>query len=41
VIGTAPFPGVGWAWLLLGIPVLPIADEVRKAISRRRAGARA
>jgi calcium-translocating P-type ATPase len=41
VIGTAPFPGVGWAWLLLGIPVLPIADEVRKAISRRGAGARA
>jgi magnesium-transporting ATPase (P-type) len=41
VIGTAPFPVVGWAWLLIGVPLLPIADEVRKAISRRRAGVRA
>ncbi|MFZ0015245.1 MAG: cation-transporting P-type ATPase [Acidimicrobiia bacterium] len=38
VIGTAPFPAVGWAWLLLGIPLLPIADEIRKLIARSRRG---
>ena len=36
VIGTAPFPAVGWAWLLLGVPLLPIADEVRKTVLRWR-----
>jgi len=36
VIGTAPFPAVGWVWLLLGVPLLPIADELRKALLRRR-----
>lgn len=36
VIGTAPFPAVGWAWVLLGVPLLPVADEVRKALHRRR-----
>jgi calcium-translocating P-type ATPase len=41
VIGTAPFPAVGWAWLLLGVPLLPIADELRKALVRRRERARA
>ncbi|HEX6287109.1 MAG TPA: cation-transporting P-type ATPase, partial [Acidimicrobiia bacterium] len=34
VIGTAPFPAVGWAWLLLGLPLLPMADEVRKLVVR-------
>lgn len=34
VIGTAPFPVSGWAWLLLGIPLLPLADEARKAVLR-------
>ena len=38
VIGTAPFPAVGWAWLLLGLPLLPIADEIRKLIARSRGG---
>jgi magnesium-transporting ATPase (P-type) len=41
VIGTAPFPTVGWAWLLLGVPLLPIADEVRKAVARWRRRTRA
>ena len=36
IIGTAPFPPVGWLWLLIGIPVVPLADEVRKALTRRR-----
>jgi P-type Ca2+ transporter type 2C len=36
VIGTAPFPPEGWLWLLLGVPLLPLADEVRKWIVRRR-----
>lgn len=36
VIGTAPFPAAGWLWLLLGIPLLPIADEIRKLIIRTR-----
>jgi magnesium-transporting ATPase (P-type) len=40
VIGTAPFPAVGWAWLLLGVPLLPIADELRKFRLRRRERAR-
>ena len=40
VIGAAPFPAVGWAWLLLGVPMLPIADEVRKAAVQRRERAR-
>ncbi|HSJ83712.1 MAG TPA: cation-transporting P-type ATPase [Acidimicrobiia bacterium] len=40
VIGTAPFPAVGWVWLLLGVPLLPIADEFRKALLRRRERAR-
>jgi magnesium-transporting ATPase (P-type) len=37
IIGTAPFPAAGWLWLLLGIPVVPLADELRKSLSRRRA----
>jgi magnesium-transporting ATPase (P-type) len=36
VIGTAPFPAAGWPWLLLGVPLLPIADEVRKIVMRLR-----
>jgi calcium-translocating P-type ATPase len=40
VIGTAPFPAVGWVWLLLGVPLLPLADELRKALLRRRERAR-
>lgn len=36
IIGTAPFPPVGWLWLLTGIPLLPLADEVRKTLNRRR-----
>jgi magnesium-transporting ATPase (P-type) len=40
IIGTAPFPPVGWVWLLIGIPLLPIADEVRKAAKRRRGAGR-
>ncbi|HSJ33888.1 MAG TPA: cation-transporting P-type ATPase [Acidimicrobiia bacterium] len=36
VIGTAPFPPVGWLWLLMGIPLLPLIDEARKAISRKK-----
>jgi magnesium-transporting ATPase (P-type) len=39
VIGTGPFPALNWLWLLGGIPILPLADEVRKARARR-AGAR-
>lgn len=38
VIGTAPFPAVGWAWLLLGVPLLPFADEIRKRIRKQRRG---
>jgi calcium-translocating P-type ATPase len=34
VVGTAPFPAVGWLWLLIGIPLLPLTDEVRKALTR-------
>jgi Ca2+-transporting ATPase len=41
VIGTAPFPPEGWLWLLLGVPLLPLADEVRKWIVRRRSPERA
>jgi magnesium-transporting ATPase (P-type) len=36
VIGTAAFPAVGWLWLLLGIPILPLVDETRKAWRRGR-----
>jgi magnesium-transporting ATPase (P-type) len=36
VVGTAPFPAVGWLWLLLGIPLLPMVDELRKWLVRRR-----
>ncbi len=36
IIGTAPFSAIGWLWLLLGIPLLPLADEGRKAVERRR-----
>jgi magnesium-transporting ATPase (P-type) len=35
VIGTAVFPATGWLWLLLGIPLLPITDELRKRLARR------
>jgi Ca2+-transporting ATPase len=38
LIGTAPFPAVGWLWLLPGIALLPLADEIRKAIERWRQG---
>jgi P-type Ca2+ transporter type 2C len=34
VIGTAPFPAHGWLWLLAGIPLLPLIDEIRKRITR-------
>jgi magnesium-transporting ATPase (P-type) len=40
VIGTAPFPPIGWAWLLLGVPLLPLADEIRKALTAHRGRAR-
>ncbi|MGB8362133.1 MAG: cation-transporting P-type ATPase [Acidimicrobiia bacterium] len=40
LIGTAPFPPEGWLWLLLGIPLLPMADEVRKVVLRWREGGR-
>ena len=36
LIGTAPFPPEGWLWLLLGIPLLPLVDEVRKLTVRAR-----
>jgi magnesium-transporting ATPase (P-type) len=36
IFGTAPFPAVGWAFLLLGIPLLPIVDGTRKALIRHR-----
>jgi magnesium-transporting ATPase (P-type) len=36
VVGTDPFPAVGWLWLLLGIPLLPMVDELRKWLVRRR-----
>jgi magnesium-transporting ATPase (P-type) len=36
VIGTAPFPAVTWLALLVGIPLLPIADEVRRIVTGRR-----
>jgi magnesium-transporting ATPase (P-type) len=36
VVGVAPFPAVGWLWLLPGIPLLPLADELRKWLVRRR-----
>jgi len=35
-VGTAPFPPIGWVWLLLGIPLLPIVDEIRKGLRSRR-----
>jgi calcium-translocating P-type ATPase len=35
IIGTAPFPPIAWLWLLTGIPLLPLADEARKALVRR------
>jgi magnesium-transporting ATPase (P-type) len=31
IIGTAPFPPVMWVLLLIGIPVLPIMDGLRRA----------
>jgi hypothetical protein len=36
VIGTGPFPAVGWLWLLPGIALLPLVEVVRKRINRRR-----
>jgi calcium-translocating P-type ATPase len=33
VVGTAPFPPVGWVWLLLGIPVLPAIEAVRRRVT--------
>ncbi len=36
VIGTAPFPPVTWLVLIVGIPLLPIADEVRRMVGSRR-----
>jgi Ca2+-transporting ATPase len=36
LIGTAPFPPEGWLWLLIGIPLLPLVDEVRKFTVRAR-----
>ncbi|MGF1665311.1 MAG: cation-translocating P-type ATPase [Acidimicrobiia bacterium] len=35
VIGTAPFPAVGWLWLLLGVPLLPLVDHVRRRFAHR------
>lgn len=36
VIGTAPFPAGGWVWLVLGIPLLPLADVLRTRIRNDR-----
>ena len=36
LIGTAPFPPEGWFWLLLGVPLLPFVDEIRKFLRRSR-----
>jgi calcium-translocating P-type ATPase len=36
VIGTGPFPAVGWLWLVPGIALLPLVEVVRKRINRRR-----
>ena len=35
IVGTAPFPAVGWAWLLTGIPLLPAIVFVRRHVNRR------
>lgn len=32
VIGTAPFPAAGWLWLLAGVPLLPLAEALRRRI---------
>ncbi len=35
IVGTGPLPGVSWLWLAALSPLLLLADEGRKAISRR------
>ncbi len=40
VIGTAPFPAVGWLWLLPGLPLLMVVDAVRARIVRRASNRR-
>ncbi|MDH4116358.1 MAG: cation-transporting P-type ATPase [Acidimicrobiia bacterium] len=35
-VGTGPFPAVGWLFLVLGIPLLPIADALRRRLTERR-----
>jgi magnesium-transporting ATPase (P-type) len=36
VIGTGPFPTVGWLWLLPGVGLLPLVEIVRTRVNRRR-----
>lgn len=36
VIGTGPFPAVGWLWLLPGIGLLPLVEVVRKRVNRNK-----
>jgi Ca2+-transporting ATPase len=36
VFGTAPFPAQNWLWLMIGIPLLPLVDTVRKRLARAR-----
>jgi P-type Ca2+ transporter type 2C len=40
VIGTGPFPAHYWLLLLAAAPLLLVADEIRKALVRRRAHGR-
>ena len=35
VVGTGALPWYAWCWLMLFIPLLPVADELRKALARR------
>lgn len=36
LVGTGPFEASTWLWLTVGIPLLPMADEIRKYLVRRR-----
>lgn len=36
IIGTAPFPPVTWLLLLVGVPLLPLVDEVRRLVYARK-----
>ncbi|HXF48384.1 MAG TPA: cation-transporting P-type ATPase [Verrucomicrobiae bacterium] len=40
VFGTAPFAAANWFLLLAAVPLLPLADEVRKAVARRKTKSR-